>query len=107
MGSTSTRGRGAGRGTASHSRRLSTDRRRNAEGVCEVGSVLQFSRKYQVEIHPVDSSVLAAVGYDRERRGLEARFCNGRVYPYYDVPPGELGEGPSAKSGGWYFNRAI
>ena len=60
-----------------------------------------------MEIHPVDSSVLAAIGYDRERRVLEARFCNGRVYHYFNVPPAELEKVLSAASVGGYFNRAI
>lgn len=60
-----------------------------------------------MEIHPVDSSVLDAVGYDRERRVLEARFCNGRVYHYFEVPPAELEKVLSAASVGGYFNRAI
>jgi KTSC domain len=69
--------------------------------------VLHCSRAYQVELHPVDSSVLAAVGYDGERRVLEARFCNGRVYHYFEVPAAELEKVLSATSVGAYFNRAI
>jgi len=35
----------------------------------------------------VDSSMVASVGYDEERRLLQVVFTNGRVYCYEDVPP--------------------
>lgn len=37
--------------------------------------------------HPVESSMIASVGYDRQERVLEVEFVNtGHVYEYYDVP---------------------
>jgi hypothetical protein len=36
---------------------------------------------------PVNSSMIASVGYDRQERILEVEFVNtGHVYEYYDVP---------------------
>jgi len=66
--------------------------------------VLQFR---PVELQDVTSSVLAAVGYDRERRVLEARFRTGRVYHYFDVPYSIFKQLLSARSKGQYFNKAI
>src|SRR5438105_15912157 len=66
--------------------------------------MLQF---HPVDIQDVTSSVLAAVGYDRERRVLEARFRTGRVYHYFDVPYSIFKQLLSARSKGQYFNTAI
>jgi KTSC domain len=60
-----------------------------------------------VELHDVTSSVLAAVGYDPERRVLEARFRTGRVYHYFDVPHSIFKLLLAARSKGQYFNKAI
>jgi hypothetical protein len=35
---------------------------------------------------PVNSSMIASVGYDRQERVLEVEFNTGNVYEYYDVP---------------------
>ena len=66
--------------------------------------MLQFR---PVELQDVTSSVLAAVGYDRERRVLEARFRTGRVYHYFDVPYSVFEQLLAARSKGQYFNKAI
>ncbi len=65
------------------------------------------SRDDQVEIHPVNSSVLAAAGYDGDRRVLEARFCSGRIYHYFDVPESVFRKLLAASSVGQYFNRSV
>lgn len=36
--------------------------------------------------HPVDSSTIAAVGYDRDTAVLEVEFTSGDVYEYFLVP---------------------
>lgn len=56
---------------------------------------------------PVDSSNLAAVGYDPETRTLEIEFRNGRVYRYFDVPSDVYEELMAADTLGGYFNRNI
>jgi KTSC domain len=35
---------------------------------------------------PVDSSSIAAVGYDAETHTLEIEFHNGHIYRYFNVP---------------------
>ncbi len=60
-----------------------------------------------MELHQVDSSVLAAVGYDQDRRVLEARFRSGRIYHYFDVPASVFKKVLTARSVGQFFNRTI
>ena len=60
-----------------------------------------------MELHQVNSSVLASVGYDRDRGVLEARFCSGRIYHYFDVPQSVFKKVLTATSVGQYFNRTI
>jgi hypothetical protein len=60
-----------------------------------------------MELHRVQSSVLAAVGYDPDRSVLEARFRTGRIYHYFDVPPGVFETLLAAPSAGRFFNKAI
>lgn len=40
-----------------------------------------------MELKPVNSSSLAAVGYDATTRTLVLEFKNGGTYAYFDVPP--------------------
>ena len=56
---------------------------------------------------PVDSSVIAEIGYDADTKILEVRFHNGRVYQYFPVPQSEYEKLMSARSVGSYFNRVI
>ena len=60
-----------------------------------------------MELRQVDSSVLAAAGYDRDRRVLEARFRSGRIYHYFEVPETVFERLLAAKSVGGYFNRTV
>jgi KTSC domain len=60
-----------------------------------------------VRTEPVDSSVIAEIGYDPETRILEVRFHGGRVYHYFGVPRAEHAALMSADSIGGYFNRTI
>jgi len=60
-----------------------------------------------MELHQVESSVIAAVGYDDEQRVLEVRFHTGRIYHYFDVPRSSFEKLLAASSVGQYFNRVI
>lgn len=40
-----------------------------------------------MDLVPVDSSSVAAIGYDPETFTLEIRFHNGQAYRYFNVPP--------------------
>ncbi|MDC7995325.1 KTSC domain-containing protein [Altibacter sp. HG106] len=60
-----------------------------------------------MEMIPVDSSNLSAIGYDYETATLRIDFLKGRSYEYYGVPA-ELYEGLlSAGSKGQYLNMYI
>ncbi len=55
----------------------------------------------QLEI--VESSMIHAIGYDKEKRLLEIIFVRGGIYQYANVPP-EVYEGLlKAESKGQYF----
>ena len=56
---------------------------------------------------PVESSVLAEVGYDRKRRVLEVKLVSGAVYQYLDVPAREFMALLAAESSGRYYNSNI
>ena len=49
---------------------------------------------------PVDSSNIAAIGYNTENETLKIQFNNGRVYEYYDVPESEFNNLLNASSKG-------
>lgn len=55
----------------------------------------------------VESSTLASVSYSPDRRWLELRFRNGRVYRYFEVPLQCYRALLEADSKGAYFNRSI
>jgi hypothetical protein len=56
---------------------------------------------------PIDSSVVASVGYDRERRVLEVELTSGTVYQYLDVPPKDYMAFLAAESQGRFYNQTI
>jgi len=58
-------------------------------------------------ITAVESSTLAAVGYDEFSELLELEFRSGAVYRYFSVPATEHESLLAAVSKGNYFNRAI
>ena len=60
-----------------------------------------------MERRPVDSSVIAAIGYDESSAILEIVFHTGRTYHYFRVPPAAHAKLLRAKSIGGYFNRRI
>jgi hypothetical protein len=56
---------------------------------------------------PVDSSMMASVGYDAVSHTLEIEFQSGRVYQYSDVPRRIHHDLMQADSHGCYFNEWI
>lgn len=60
-----------------------------------------------MELTPVESSMIRAVGYDSTTRELEVVFTSGRTYRYTEVPP-EVYEGLlAAESKGRYMRAYI
>ncbi len=55
----------------------------------------------------MESSVLAAVAYRRDRRQLYLRFHSGDVYRYFEFPPHQYDELLAAESKGRYFAHSI
>jgi hypothetical protein len=60
-----------------------------------------------MEMIPVDSRNIAAVGYDNEIGTLTIQFNNGRTYEYYSVPEYEFDNLMSAGSKGTYAHQNI
>ena len=56
---------------------------------------------------PVDSSNIAAVGWDPRTMILEVEFHHGGVYHYLEVPKSEYGDFIHADSIGKYFHKHI
>ena len=56
---------------------------------------------------PVDSSNIAAVGYDKEAHILEIEFHHGAVYQYFDVPENVYEELMSSAAKGSYFMNEV
>ena len=56
-----------------------------------------------MRLDPVDSSMLAAVGYDPELRALVVLFNSGKAYQYHDVPPDVFQGLTEARSKGRYM----
>jgi len=54
---------------------------------------------------PIDSSVIASLGYAAARRILEIEFHSGDIYEYFDVPEQEYAAFRSAESKGTYLNQ--
>ena len=55
----------------------------------------------------VESSTLAAVGYDTGRKLLEVEFSSRAVYHYFGVPAAVHQSLLNASSKGTFFNRSI
>jgi len=60
-----------------------------------------------VERLPVQSSNLAAVGYDAEAHILEIQFIDGGTYQYFDVPQSAYDGLMTAPSHGKFFHAYI
>ena len=57
------------------------------------------------EMQPVNSSNIAAVGYDSEDQIVYVQFFNGSTYAYKGVPEHEFDNLLTASSVGSYLNR--
>lgn len=60
-----------------------------------------------MERTPIDSSVIASVGYDADTATLEIEFVRGRVYQFLDVPASMVAWFMRVPDKGAYFNRKI
>jgi len=60
-----------------------------------------------VRRNPVDSSSIAAIGYDDRSQILQVEFVTGRVYEYTDVPEFLFRALHASRSKGRYFNQSI
>ena len=56
---------------------------------------------------PIDSSAIAAVGYDPGKEELEVEFRSGNVYRYFDVPEDVYEDLLQAGSKGRFFGSFI
>ena len=56
---------------------------------------------------PVDSSVIASLGYAVDRHILEIEFHSGDIYTYFDVPEEKYAAFRSADSKGTYLNQTF
>jgi hypothetical protein len=55
----------------------------------------------------IDSSAIAAAGYDAEQEILRLTYRGGDTYDYFDVPAEEFVEFMNAASRGIYANKVI
>ena len=56
-----------------------------------------------MQLTTVESSMIHAIGYDKDKRILEVVFNTGRTYQYGDVPPEVYAAFMQAESKGRYF----
>jgi hypothetical protein len=55
----------------------------------------------------IDSSAIAAAGYDAEQQILRLAYRGGETYDYLDVPPEEFSSFMSAPSRGTFANKIL
>lgn len=60
-----------------------------------------------MQLKPVSSSNLKAVGYDAETKTLQIEFLNGGLYEYYNIPENIYKGLMAASSHGSYFDQHI
>lgn len=60
-----------------------------------------------MEMHNVDSSNVAAIGYDEASQTLQVEFNNGSTYQYFDVPQAIFDSLLGASSVGQYLNQNV
>jgi KTSC domain len=58
-------------------------------------------------MHGVDSSNVAAIGYEEDSQTLQVEFKNGTTYQYFDVPLAIFEGMRDAASVGQYLNQHI
>lgn len=57
--------------------------------------------------HPVESSNIAAIGYDADSRTLEVEFKSGSTHQFHDVDPRTHAQLVGAKSVGSHFHQHV
>ena len=60
-----------------------------------------------IPLTPVQSSNLAAIGYDAEARELRVQFQSGHIYSYVEVPPETWAQFQAADSKGRFYGLSI
>ena len=60
-----------------------------------------------IEMKPVKSSNISAVGYNAVKKELHIAFTSGKTYAYHGVTPDQHGEFLHADSIGSYFAKHI
>ncbi len=60
-----------------------------------------------MEMVPVSSSSIAAIGYDEDSQTLQVEFNRGTLYQYFDVPQQIFDELQQANSVGTFLNEHI
>ncbi|UBF30329.1 KTSC domain-containing protein (plasmid) [Kovacikia minuta CCNUW1] len=63
--------------------------------------------KQTIDMHPIQSGMANAVGYDPDRNLLQIEFKSGSVYQYEDVDAATWRELQTSDSAGRFFNRRI
>jgi hypothetical protein len=66
-----------------------------------------IAQQDEIKRQPVESSVLATVGYDARRRLLEIEFRSGAIYRYLEVPGEIHSRLLAAESKGHFFGANI
>lgn len=70
-------------------------------------AILSIDNKFGIKRILVESSNIASVGYDAEKKLLEIEFHHGAVYQYFDVPEKLYEDLMSSPSQGAYFMNEI
>jgi len=60
-----------------------------------------------MNVQPVASANVTAVGYDEPSLTLEVHFSSGAIYQYFDLPRSTYDDLMNAPSKGQYFNLYI
>lgn len=61
----------------------------------------------RMDLFPVQSSMIAAAGYDARMRVMVILYNTGRAYEYHEVPPEIFWGLMSAESKGQFMNRYV
>ena len=60
-----------------------------------------------MEMHIVDSTNVAAIGFDEDSQTLQVEFSSGATYQYFDVPQAMFDGLIGAGSVGQYLNQHV
>ncbi len=60
-----------------------------------------------MQMHPVESSMMKAIGYDEATQTLEILFNSGKTYEYSGVPADVFADFLAADSKGVFFHSEI